>query len=437
MSESDPVTDKAAGTSARQGSQPAWLVVTRREFLERVRTKWFVIVTLLGPIGLIGLLVVPAWLTARSAESGVHIAVVDHTAEQLSQALESGGTMPENYKLDRMPPETKRAALVAKLRAEEIDGFLVLPADALDGGEVVYEGANTSNIALVARLQVFINAAAMMVRAQREGISSEALQRIGQPVPFVAKQNTGTDETSSGTGGFILGYVVMILLYMAILLYAVNVMRSVIMEKTSRVVEIMISSVKPRALMLGKILGAGAVGLFQLGIWAVVGLILLRYHEQILALVGVDAPADLGLPDIGVLEVFIVLAYFFAGYFFYAALYAAIGAMVNSEQEAQQAQMPVVLLLIIPVLCAQLIVSDPRGVAADILTLLPFSSPVLMPMRYLLGGANLGDVALSLAILLASLVAAVALSARIYRVGILMYGKRPTLRELARWLSYK
>jgi ABC-2 type transport system permease protein len=133
----------------------------------------------------------------------------------------------------------------------------------------------------------------------------------------------------------------------------------------------------------------------------------------------------------------IVLAYFVAGYFFYASLYAAIGAMVNSDQEAQQAQTPVVLLLIVPVLCVQLVASDPRGGAAEVLTLIPFSSPVLMPMRYLLGGATGLDVLLSLGVLVLSTAAALMLAARIYRIGILMYGKRPSLRELARWLRYR
>lgn len=423
--------------AANSGGQPAWLVVTRREFWERVRTKWFIIVTLLGPIGLIGLIVVPAYLQAKSAESDVNIAVVDHSPEQLGTALKVGGLMPANYKLEMVGKDTERAALNERLRDEDIDGFLWIPADAMAGGQVVYEGANTSNIGLVSRLQVFINGAAFALRAKDAGISEAQLLAFGQPIDFTFKQNTGDDEGTSGAGAFILGYVVMILLYMAILLYAVNVMRSVVLEKTSRVVEIMVSAIKPRALMLGKILGVGAVGLLQLAIWAIVGLVLLEYHSQILGIFGMDSPANLPIPAVGVLDLTIVLAYFFAGYFFYAALYAAIGAMVNSDQEAQQAQMPVVLLLIIPVLCAQLVVSDPRGTAAEVLTLIPFSSPVLMPMRYLLGGASTGDVIISLAILLAALAGAVFLAARIYRIGILMYGKRPSFREVARWLRYR
>jgi ABC-2 type transport system permease protein len=220
------------------------------------------------------------------------------------------------------------------------------------------------------------------------------------------------------------------------LLYAVNVLRSVVQEKTSRVVEIMVSAVKPRAMMLGKIVGVGGVGVFQLSIWAAIAALLLRYHVELLGLFGIGGAAAVDIPSISAVAIFVVLAYFVLGYFFYAALYAAIGAMVNSDQEAQQVQTPVVILLIIPVLCVQLIANDPRSPIAAALTLIPFSSPVLMPMRYLLGGASLWDVALSLALLAASIAVAVHVAARIYRVGILMYGKRPSLRELYRWIRY-
>jgi ABC-2 type transport system permease protein len=222
---------------------------------------------------------------------------------------------------------------------------------------------------------------------------------------------------------------------MAIVLYAVNVMRSVVLEKTNRVVEIMVAAAKPRALMLGKILGVGAVGLIQIAVWAAMGLVTMTYRAEILGVFGVEA-GGWNVPPIGADAVAVILAYFLLGYFFYASLYAAIGAMVSSDQEAQQAQTPVILLLILPVMCVQLVANDPRGSAAELLTLIPFSSPILMPMRYLLDGATGVSVAISLAILAASTWAAAWLSARIYRVGILLYGKRPSLRELGRWIKY-
>lgn len=414
--------------------QPAWLVVARRELMERVRTKWFLIVTLLGPLGLAGLIVLPAWLEARSAEKDVRIQIVDQTPHELGQAI--AAQLPGNYKADIVAPATTREELTTRIRKEEIDGFLMLPGDTLDGGEVVYEGANTSNIRLMTRLHGLVNAAALSVRAVQAGISEAEIASLLEPVDFRWQQNTGTEEASSGAASFIVGYVVMFILYMAILLYAVNVMRSVVLEKSSRVVEVMVSAVKPRALMLGKILGVGTVGLIQLSLWAALSLLMIEYRAELLGLFGVAGASQVAFPGLEVLDIAIVLGYFLAGYFFYAALYAAIGAMVNSDQEAQQAQTPVVLLLIVPVLCVQLVAGDPRGSAAEALTLVPFSSPVLMPMRYLLGGASPGDVALSLGILLLSTAAVVLLAARIYRVGILMYGKRPSLGELVRWLRY-
>ena len=142
------------------------------------------------------------------------------------------------------------------------------------------------------------------------------------------------------------------------------------------------------------------------------------------------------VPPLDVADVVVILAYFALGYFFYAAMYAAVGAMVNSDQEAQQLQTPIMLLLVMPALCIQLVANAPRGVVAQTLTQIPFTSAMLMPMRYLLGGATWLEVAVSLAILLVSNALAVAVAGRIYRIGILMYGKRPSLREVARWLRY-
>lgn len=424
-----------AGAGPRGRARADWLVVARRELLERVRTKWFLVVTLLGPLALIGILVLPVWLGARSASQSVRIDIVDRTGQGLGQAILA--LLPANYRVQVVPEDTPRDELVARIRSSQIDGFLLLPEDTLEAGKASYEGANTTNMGLMVRLQQMLNVAAMGIRAVDAGISPEQMTRIVSAggVELAWKQNTGSDQTTSGRASLVVGYAVMFLLYLAILLYAVNVLRSVVQEKTSRVVEIMVSAVKPRALMLGKILGVGAVGLLQMAIWGVVALVLLRYRAQLLGLFGMSG-ADFDVPPLGVIDIGVVLAYFFLGYFFYASLYAAIGAMVNSDQEAQQAQMPVTFLIVIPVLCMQLVADDPRGTAAEVITQIPFASPMLMPMRYLLGGASTGSLLLSLAILGASIAVAVAGAARIYRVGILMYGKRPTLRELARWLRH-
>jgi len=414
-------------------------VIARREFLERVRTVWFAIVTVLGPVGMIALIVVPAWLAARSADEKVTIQVVDRSGENLFPAIaRTAAAAGARLDLQSVAPAIEEEVLLARIRDEKINGFLLLPEKVLEGESAVYRGDNATNFRIQVQLKQAINAAALEVRARQAGIELETIAQLYNPqIDVLARHDTGRGEASSAEASFLVGYAVMFILYMSILLYAVNVMRSVVQEKTSRVIEIVVSATRPRSLMLGKVVGVGSVGLLQLGIWFVMALLLLTYREQVLGAFGIDGAGEVELPSLGAVDVAVILAYFALGYFFYAALYAAIGAMVNSDQEAQQAQTPVVLLLILPVVMVQVVANDPRSGLAQVLTQVPFSSPVLMPMRYLLDGATWIDVAISLGILVASILGAVALAGRIYRVGILMYGKRPTLRELARWLTYR
>jgi len=185
--------------------------------------------------------------------------------------------------------------------------------------------------------------------------------------------------------------------------------------------------------MVGKILGVGGAGLFQLSMWGVIAAAMFHFQEELLSLVGFSS-GGIDIPSLSITQLVVVLFYFIFGYFLYASLYAAVGSLCNSDQEAQQVQMPVLLLLIIPMMSMQVISNDPRGSVAEILTQIPFFSPILMPMRYLLGGASNEEVLLSLFILLLTLGLAVLIASKIYRVGILMYGKRPSLKEISRWI---
>jgi ABC-2 type transport system permease protein len=199
--------------------------------------------------------------------------------------------------------------------------------------------------------------------------------------------------------------------------------------------ELMVATVKPRSLMTGKILGVGLAGLIQIAVWLAMAGLTLAYRNELLGLFGV-ASSDAPLPSLAVGDIAVALAFFFAGYFFYASMYAAVGAMVSSEQDTQQVQMPITVLLILGFACMTVVSSDPRGATATFVTMLPCWSPLLMPMRFLLGGAGVGEALLSLAILVASTALVARAAAKIYRVGVLMYGKRPGLGELVRWLRY-
>jgi ABC-2 type transport system permease protein len=402
-----------------------------------VRSVWFVVVTVLGPLLMIAMLVIPAWLAASSAEEKAVIQVVDRSGRNLFPVLAATDHLiGPNVDLQVVPPDVGEEVLLRRLREERIDGFLVIPEDVLRGGKAVYRGNNATNFTLRLVLGQALNFAARRQRALDAGFSPETLARVElPPVELIARHDTGRGEVASGEASFLLGFVVMFLLYMSILFYAVNVMRSVVQEKSSRVVEIIISAMKPRALMLGKVIGVGSVGLLQMALWGAVAALLISFRGQLLGLFGVSGDS-IELPSLGLVDLLVVVGYFGLGYFLYAALYAAVGAMVNSDQEAQQVQTPIMMLLIVPLLCVQLVANSPRGAATQALTQIPFFSPVLMPMRYLLGGASWLEVGVSLAVLVVCNAAAIALAARIYRVGILMYGKRPSLRELARWLRY-
>ncbi len=416
----------------------SWFVIARREFLERVRTKWFVIATLLGPVLMLGLILVPA-LLARTGGDKNRIALVDRSAPE-DQALKIADKLQAEFAsngwtVTRVPPATTDAELLAEVANENVNSFLVVPADPLGKGQFVYRGDNASSQGVLMALLGSMTNVIVHERGTKVGLTTEQVDSLNRPPQIDIKLTTGQAEGSSGGAAFVVGYAVMIILYLAIMMYGVNVMRSVVEEKTSRVVELMVAAAKPRDLMAGKILGVGAVGLLQLTVWLGMAVLTLTYRDQLLGIFGVSAKGAV-LPALALSQISVVLLYFVLGYFFYSALFAAIGAMVSSDQEAQQAQTPVTMLLMIPISCVTLVANNPRGLTSQIMTTIPFSSSTLMPMRFLLGGATWLQVLVSVLVLIASVAIVVALAAKIYRVGILMYGKRPTLRELLRWLRY-
>ena len=407
-------------------------VIARREFLERVRSKWFAVITVLGPIGMVAMVLVPALIAGQGAD-GAKVEIVDRSGvigkplfDKLAQA---------RWKPAVVPAETPDRIEMDRIRDHKINGFVTIPADALGGGQILYRGDNASSQVVQVTLHQLVSQVVQAERGKLAGIPQDKLDAVLARPNFDAQHTNGETEGASGMASFLIAYMLAFILYMVITLYGVGVMRSVVQEKTSRVMELMVATVKPRSLMAGKILGVGGAGLVQITVWLAMGAITLAYREQILGAFGVTGGGP-ALPSIAFGEVAIVLLYFILGFFFYASIYAAVGAMVSSEQDTQQVQMPVTMLLVIGVLCLQMISNDPRGSASAIMTMVPFWSSMLMPMRYVLGGATLGEVAISLAILVVSTVLIARAAAKIYRVGVLMYGKRPGVRELIRWLRY-
>jgi ABC-2 type transport system permease protein len=409
------------------------LVIARRELLERVRSKWFVAMTILGPVFMVALIVIPAVIASKSGK-GARIEIIDRSATLGPKIVEAGASY--GWVVSLLPTDTPDQVSLDRIKRDEINGFLIIPEDALTGGEILYRGDNAAGQMFSAQLQSSINAAIIKTRLEKLNMSSLEIVALMIPPNTKLLHSTGEATGSSGMGSFLIAYALAFILYMVLTLYGVGVMRSVVQEKTSRVMEFLVGAVKPQSLMSGKILGVGGAALIQLTVWLSVGALALAYRETVLGWFGITGAGAASLPPLAFTEISITLLYFILGYFFYSSMYAAVGAMVSSEQDTQQVQMPVTMLLVIGVMCLQVVSNAPRGSTAAIMTMIPLWSPMLMPMRFVLGGASLADVGISLLILLVSTVLVARAAAKIYRVGVLLYGKRPSVRELIRWLRY-
>lgn len=402
--------------------------VIRREYLQRVRSRWFVFATVAGPLFLLGLIVVPALLQSRGQQVDRTLAVVDQTGVlygRLAPRLEDGGYTVEQASAG------DEVSLEQSIRDGDLGGYLVLSDQTLARGRAELHAESSPSAIRMLTLRQAVVQSALEARLQADTDEVRSLLAGGDLVLTVLSDNGAQDEA-----GFARAYIGAFLLYMVILLYAVSIMRSVLEEKTSRVVEVVLSSMRPFDLMLGKILGVGAVGLTQLGIWVASGIVIASAGVPML----LAARPELGemsdfaavLPGMSYMVYFLI--YFLGGYFIFSGTYAAVGAMCNSEEETQQAQLPVMMLLIIPIVFVTQIIKEPNSGMSVTLSLIPFFSPVLMFARASIGAAPLWQVGLSVVLMALTVVAVAWVAGRIYKVGILMSGKRPTLPELVRWV---
>ena len=405
-----------------------WAIV-RREFVERVRTRWFWVGALLGPM----LFGVVFFLSGQLGRGGglKRIAVVDATATQVGARIAEQLARSGNWATEVPAAPGAIDSLTAQVRAKRLDGFLIVTDAALDSGKVEYRGANV--FAGKGALQRPVGEALTVVRLQRAGVDPRLVARASIPLRLeTCKISRGTTCGESAAQSFSLAYFMGIILYTAILLYGINVMSSVLEEKTTRIVEVLVSSLRPFQLLLGKVIGVGAVSIFQFLIWGVAGRLLLARRAPLAA--GEAADELFQMPHVTGATFAVFMAYFLGGFFLYSAMFAAVGAMSSTEQEARQAQQPVAWMLVLSFISMFAMLNDPGSTLAVTLSLIPFSSPVAMPVRWAAGNLPASELALSLAILVAGIVAVTWIAARIYRVGILMTGKRPNLKELVRWV---
>jgi ABC-2 type transport system permease protein len=435
-----------------------WLII-KREYLERVRQRSFLVLTVLLPAIVGGAFFIPAKLSSMKSSKTQHLVVVTSDlkfGEIVRQQLLSGAKADDekvsadkdkedkddkdvddddkssnNYTIDvdSTPSEAERMALQNRVSSGDIDGYLWLSDDAVTARKVIYEGRESSGFLEKSWLSGQLDRAILLRELAQRGVSGDQADVLLKPVKLEMVRLKGGHETKANDKGMFFAILIMVmLLYMAVIFYGVSVMRAVLEEKNSRVMEVLLSSATSTELMAGKLVGVGAVGLTQIGIWITMA--------SVYALPALAASASTGEIHIAPLTLVAFTLFFLLGYLLYSSVYAAVGAVITSEQEGQQLQFIILLPLILAVFMMGPVMRAPDSPIAVWTSMIPFFSPILMYVRIAIQPPAAWQIAASLLLLVATIAGILALCARIYRIGILMYGKRPTLPEIVKWLKY-
>ena len=432
--------------------------IIRREFIARVRTRTFVITTLLLPIFMIAVTVGPA-LMMRGSDRTTQIAIVDATNDGLGERVEAAlatetlspaKDAPKRYAVRRVTATVDRLgpvrdSLVAQTglsrqqHIESLDGVLVLSDSLLRTGAAEYLGSNTSGFESMNALEGTLSKVLRETRLAHSGIDPAVLSDALRGAELKTTKVSGGKATGeSGAASFMIGYFMAFVLYIGVALYGQQTMMSVIEEKTSRIMEVLASSVRPFQMLLGKVLGVGATGLLQMSIWGGTVFLVTTQRVRLAGLVHVspEAMQQFPIPTMSPALFAIFLAYFVLGFLLYGALYAAIGSMCNSTQDAQQYVAVLTPILMISFFAVFAIFKDPTGGIGVPMSIIPFFSQLAMPVRWSLAAVPPVQLALSLGLGVAALFGVTWVAARIYRTGILMYGKKPTFAEMFRWIRH-
>jgi len=423
-------------------------VVFKREYLERVRSKWFLVATILGPVflGLITVLPIALASKTKSSDQLSNVIIIDATGSDLGSRVQQSlaATTPQApvpqlraVKAEHVAAAERRAT--TDVMGHEALGYMVLDANTTAGKEMRYAGRNATALIDVDNIERIVRQSLLAQRLEREGIDASRVAAL-TAVKLNAKTEKITDkgkEGASGIASFFFGYGIALVLYMMIAIYGQSIMRGVLEEKTTRVAEVVVSSVKPDTLLAGKILGSGLVAVTQVTAWLAMTFLMYQARGPILQKFGVPAiaSASLKIPSVAPLVGVALLLFFVLGFILYAALFGAVGAMVSNQEDVQQAATPVMLLLITSLIFMQPILLNPSNTLAKVMSWMPFSAPLMMPLRMALIAIPWYEIVGALLSVAVGCWIAIWLSARIYRVGLLMYGKKPSMRELGRWIQ--
>jgi len=433
-------------------------LIIKREFIAKVRNKSFIVMTFLSPLLFVGIAVFVGYLSSMKADTK-HIAIHDETGLFVNEFISKNSKESEYKYIDLTLMDVK--FLKDSIAKDSYEGLLYIPKVAnvkeLEN-KIQFISNNSPSIVFVEKTQNIIAHKLTETNLEMAHLDTLAIKNAESQVNINLTKATGEvsvkglNEIKIAIGG-LFGYLIM----MFIIIYGNMVMRSVIEEKTNRIVEIIISSVKPFQLMMGKIIGTSLAGILQFLIWVIIGLVLMFAASMFF---GVDMgpttniPPELmhnaqqefagtaqmyikelwNLPIASILIGFVI--YFIGGYFLYSSFYAAIGAAVDNQTDSQQFLLPIIMPLMLSVYVGFFtVINDPHGTIAVVFSMIPLTSPIVMLMRIPFG-VPWWQIAISVSLLFASFFAVVLFASKIYRIGILMYGKKPTWKELYRWLKY-
>jgi ABC-2 type transport system permease protein len=437
-----------------------FFAVVKREYVQRVRTKFFVVATILGPLVMAGFGVVPALMFGIKSGGPTRLAVVDETGkmyERVAKELQSdrgrrGQSQPEKseeppglnndpkerakqngnmiqgsfaveeVKLDGRSVDDVRKDLDARVSRKEIEGYIILPPDLLQTGQPEFSARNAADLFTQSKVENSINRALRSQRMVENGIDEKKIEKMSQPVSL--KTTGAGGKESKGESSFYLVFGLGLLIYMSVLLYGQFVLGAVIEEKETRIAEILFSSMRSFPLMMGKLIGVSLVALTQLGIWAVA---FLSFSAWL-------AGSSFTLPHIPPMVFVYFVLFFLMGYFIYATFYAVVGSMVTTTQEGGQLALPIVLMLVMGFYLSFNVIRSPNSSLAFWASMFPFFAPITMLVRIVTETPPLWQILLSLGIGVVTVVGMMWVAARIYRVGMLMYGKKASIPEVLRWI---
>jgi ABC-2 type transport system permease protein len=432
-----------------------FLAVVKREYVQRVRTKFFVIATVLFPLLTFGFTVLPALMFGIKTGGPTRLAILDQTGKMYERVAteinrdearapaesaapagafgakdrsrQAAAMVKGSYLVERIDPDGQsigevRTSLNRRVSNRELDGYLILPANLLADGQAEFHARNTADLITKEQLERAISQAVRSQRLIENGIDEKKLDQFSKPVHFKATSASG--EESKGEAGFFMVFGVGMLIYMSVLLYGQLVLGAVIEEKETRIAEILFSSMRTFPLMIGKLIGVWLVALTQLGIWGLTFLVLSAW----------SAGSSFTIPAVPRAWFAYFAIFFLMGFFIYATVYAVVGSMVTTTQEGGQLALPVVLLLVTALLVSFNIIRSPNSSLAFWASMFPFFSPITMLVRIVTETPPWWQILLSLGIGFATATGLIWLASRIYRVGMLMYGKKATIPEVVRWV---